>query len=257
MKNLKSFEKFNESEKWIQDAIKKPGSLRKSLKKKKDEKITTSEINDEISKLKEKDKDPSKKGVQGLSKRDLDKFKKLNLAKTLKSMNESIDLDEDYILDKLDELDEYTILELIDNLSDKYPHIDLEHWEEIKDDYNSYSDDDEDTDWDDSYAADAADLYWKTLSSVPFYFINEPGAKEIIISYLSSNQTNESTNTDNYMFFQNLNTMKKQIEEMLLLPEDEVDNILRNGHAWAVDHICTSKDDIGEVYEFLSNQVKK
>jgi hypothetical protein len=67
----------------------------------------------------------------------------------------------------------------------------------------------------------------------------------------------ESGNTDNYMFFQNLNTMKEQIEEMLTWSEEEIDNILTNGHGWAVDHICTSKDDISEVYEFLSNQVKK
>ena len=76
-------------EKWIQDAIKSPGSLRKSLKKKEGEKITKSEIEDEMSKLKKKDKDPKKKGVQGLSKSDLKKFRKLNLAKTLKGLKES------------------------------------------------------------------------------------------------------------------------------------------------------------------------
>jgi len=79
----------NESKKnWIKDAIKKPGSLRKSLKKKKDEKISTTEINDEIKKLRKKDKDKSKPGIQGLSKKDLTKFRKLTLAKTLKGLKE-------------------------------------------------------------------------------------------------------------------------------------------------------------------------
>jgi hypothetical protein len=62
-------------EKWIQDAIKRPGALRKKLGKKGEEKISKGEIEDELSKLKKKDKDPKKSGVQGLSKRDLKRFK--------------------------------------------------------------------------------------------------------------------------------------------------------------------------------------
>ena len=44
-------------EKWIQDAIKKPGSLRKSLNKKEGEKISKNEIDSELQALKGKDKD--------------------------------------------------------------------------------------------------------------------------------------------------------------------------------------------------------
>jgi len=80
----------NESkgEKCIQDAIKRPGALRKKMKKEEGEKITKSEIEDELSQLKKKDEDPSKPGVQGLSKKDLTKFRQLNLAKTLKGLKE-------------------------------------------------------------------------------------------------------------------------------------------------------------------------
>ena len=92
MENIKKFENFSTNEgkkdKWIQDAIKKPGSLRKSLKKKEGEKITKSEIDTELQALRGKDKDPKKKGVQGLKGKDLSKFRKLNLARTLKSMKE-------------------------------------------------------------------------------------------------------------------------------------------------------------------------
>lgn len=89
MTHLKTFESFEvESEvsekKWIQDAIRRPGALRRKLHKSKGEKITTSEIEDELSSLKKKDKDKSKEGVQGLSKRDLTKYRELQLAKTLK-----------------------------------------------------------------------------------------------------------------------------------------------------------------------------
>lgn len=91
MKHLKTFESFEniseeKGEKWIQDAIKRPGALRKKLGKKGEERISKGEIEDELSKLKKKDKDPKKSGVQGLSKRDLTKLRQLNLAKTLKGL---------------------------------------------------------------------------------------------------------------------------------------------------------------------------
>lgn len=87
MDNLMTFEQFsiNEEKKWIQDAIKHPGALRKSLNKKKGEKITKKEINAELTKLKSKDRDPDKPGVQ-LGERDSKKYKRLNLAKTLRKM---------------------------------------------------------------------------------------------------------------------------------------------------------------------------
>lgn len=89
MNHLKTFEDFNvneEAEKWIQDAIKRPGALRKSMGKEKGEKITKAEIDSELSDLKKKDKDPKKKGIQ-LNKRDRRKQKQLVLAKTLKDMH--------------------------------------------------------------------------------------------------------------------------------------------------------------------------
>ena len=143
-----SMEEANES-KWIKDAIKHPGSLRKSLNKKKGEKISSTEIDSELQALKGKDKDPNKKGVQGLGKKDLNKFRKLNLAKTLKGLKE--------------------------------------HQE-----------------------------------------------------------------TQNYMFFGNLQTIKRLVDEMLEMDESEVDAMLSNGHNWALDHIATSKDDVEEVFNFLA-----
>jgi hypothetical protein len=39
------------------------------------------------------------------------------------------------------------------------------------------------------------------------------------------------------------------------MDESQVDEILSNGHAWAADHIATSKDDVEEVLNFLMNEV--
>ncbi len=148
--SIKSFNSFNEAkgEKWIQDAIKNPGALKKSMGKKEDEKISKSEINAELAKLKAKDKDPKKPGAQ-LGKKDATKKRRLELAKTLSSMKE--------------------------------------HQE-----------------------------------------------------------------TDNYMFFGNLKTIKRLVDEMLEMDEAKVDAMLSNGHNWAVDHIATSKDDVEEVFNFLA-----
>lgn len=86
MKHLQTFESFSVNEKnWIKDAIKDKGALRKELGKEEGEKITKSEIAEELSKLKKKDKDKEKEGVQ-LNKKDAKKYKRLNLAKTLSKM---------------------------------------------------------------------------------------------------------------------------------------------------------------------------
>jgi len=60
----------------------------------------------------------------------------------------------------------------------------------------------------------------------------------------------------NYMFFQNLHTLKNAIEELIELDPVKVDAILTDGHGWALDHIATSVDDVEEVYHFLSNSIE-
>ena len=149
--SIKSFNSFNEAkgEKWIQDAIKNPGALKKSMGKKEGEKISKSEINAELAKLKAKDKDPKKPGAQ-LGKKDATKKRQLELAKTLSSLKENC------------------------------------------------------------------------------------------------------AETNNYMFFGNLKTIKRLVDEMLEMDEAKVDAMLSDGHNWAVDHIATSKDDVEEVFNFLA-----
>ena len=58
----------------------------------------------------------------------------------------------------------------------------------------------------------------------------------------------------NYMFFQNLKTIHHAISDLLEMDPHKVDQMLNNGHAWAVDHIASSADDVEEVYHFLESQ---
>jgi hypothetical protein len=62
---------------------------------------------------------------------------------------------------------------------------------------------------------------------------------------------------DHYMFFGNLKTIKKHIDMMMEMDPAMVDELIKNGHDWAADHIATSKDDIEEVCNWLSNEIKK
>ena len=59
---------------------------------------------------------------------------------------------------------------------------------------------------------------------------------------------------ENYMFFQNLQTIHKATGEMLQMDPGYVDSVLSDGHQWAVDHIATSADDVSEVLSFLANR---
>lgn len=71
---------------------------------------------------------------------------------------------------------------------------------------------------------------------------------------LSSLKENNDGGPQNYMFFGNLKTIKRLVDEMLEMDETEVDAMLTNGHNWAVDHIATSKDDVEEVFNFLAGE---
>jgi DNA-directed RNA polymerase subunit RPC12/RpoP len=65
----------------------------------------------------------------------------------------------------------------------------------------------------------------------------------------------ESMESENYMFFGNLQTIHRLVGELLEMNPSRVDSVLRNGHNWAVDHVTTAKDDIEEVANFLINEM--
>ena len=68
-------------------------------------------------------------------------------------------------------------------------------------------------------------------------------------------EDNHEAPQENYMFFGNLEQIKRQIEMMLEMDPAKVDAVLTNGHDWAADHIATAKDDIEEVFNFLKGEM--
>lgn len=61
----------------------------------------------------------------------------------------------------------------------------------------------------------------------------------------------------NYMFFSNLEQIKRQCERLLELDPNMIDDILNNGHDWADDHVTEAKTNMDQVFDFLMNETKK
>jgi hypothetical protein len=64
----------------------------------------------------------------------------------------------------------------------------------------------------------------------------------------------EEQGSDRYMFFSNLEQMRRQCDILLSKNRDEIDTILDNGHDWAQDHIAEAKNNMDQVFDFLMNE---
>jgi hypothetical protein len=60
--------------------------------------------------------------------------------------------------------------------------------------------------------------------------------------------------SDRYMFFSNLEQIRRQCDILLSQNRDEIDSILDNGHDWAQDHIAEAKNNMDQVFDFLMNE---
>jgi len=65
----------------------------------------------------------------------------------------------------------------------------------------------------------------------------------------------ESDNhSSRYMFFSNLEQMKRQCEMLLDMDKEKIENILEHGHDWAQDHIAEAKNNMDQVFDFIMNE---
>ncbi len=81
--------------------------------------------------------------------------------------------------------------------------------------------------------------------------MNESELSQIIKKILSEQES------ERYMFFSNLEQMRRQCDLLLDLDRDMVEEILSNGHDWAQDHIAEAKNNLDQVFDFLMNETKK
>ena len=67
----------------------------------------------------------------------------------------------------------------------------------------------------------------------------------------------EERGSSRYMFFSNLQQMRRQCDLLLDLDQQMVESILENGHDWAQDHISEAKNNMDQVFDFIMNESKK
>jgi hypothetical protein len=61
-----------------------------------------------------------------------------------------------------------------------------------------------------------------------------------------------------YMFFSNLQQIKRQCEVLLEMDPQQIDEIINEGgHDWADDHVTEAKNNMDQVFDFLMNETKK
>ncbi len=85
--------------------------------------------------------------------------------------------------------------------------------------------------------------------------LTESDLTRIIKRVVKENEMTEEGN-NRYMFFSNLQQMKRQCEYLLDFDEEQIEEILNNGHDWAQDHISEAKNNMDQVFDFLMNEIK-
>jgi hypothetical protein len=83
--------------------------------------------------------------------------------------------------------------------------------------------------------------------------LSENDLKRIINKLLNEGGDVES---NRYMFFSNLEQMKRQCEILLDMDKSVIEGILDNGHDWAQDHIAEAKNNMDQVFDFLMNETE-
>jgi hypothetical protein len=77
----------------------------------------------------------------------------------------------------------------------------------------------------------------------------------IIKKHLKTISEGEMPEQENYMFFSNIEQMKRQCELLMGEDKNQIDSILKQ-HDWAQDHIAEAKSLLDQVFDFLMNQTK-
>ena len=81
--------------------------------------------------------------------------------------------------------------------------------------------------------------------------------KKVIRETITDKPSRQEKESSRYMFFSNLEQMRRQCDLLLDLDHKMVESILDNGHDWAQDHIAEAKNNMDQVFDFIMNESKK
>lgn len=71
--------------------------------------------------------------------------------------------------------------------------------------------------------------------------------------YEASMQAPKNEGPENYMVFGNLKSIKKNVETLLAMDPTKMDEMIKDGHDWAEDHISVANENLDQVTHFFSN----
>jgi hypothetical protein len=77
---------------------------------------------------------------------------------------------------------------------------------------------------------------------------------ELIKKHLKTIVKENEEGGANYMFFSNLEQIKRQCELLLEFDPNMINELLSNGHDWADDHISSAKENMDQVFDFIMNE---
>ena len=77
--------------------------------------------------------------------------------------------------------------------------------------------------------------------------------EHLIKKHLKTISEGSMPEQENYMFFGNIEQMKRQCELLMGEDKNQIDSILKE-HDWAQDHIAEAKSLLDQVFDFLMNQ---
>ena len=80
---------------------------------------------------------------------------------------------------------------------------------------------------------------------------------ESIIRKNLKQMISEQPSESNYMFFSNLEQIKRQCEMLLEMDPAVIDKIIIDGHDWADDHVSEAKNNMDQVFDFFMNETQK
>lgn len=93
--------------------------------------------------------------------------------------------------------------------------------------------------------------------------LNESGINKLVNKVLKEMgddmiiDSSDNERSDRYMFFSNLEQIRRQCDMLLDMDQDTIESILENGHDWAQDHIAEAKNNMDQVFDFLMNEIKR
>jgi hypothetical protein len=80
---------------------------------------------------------------------------------------------------------------------------------------------------------------------------------QIIRKHLRIISEGDNGPQENYMFFSNLEQIKRQCEALLKMDPQVLDSIIQDGHDWADDHVSEAKTNMDQIFDFFMNKTKE